>query len=249
MDLLQVNNLTKSFGKLDALNNVNCSVREKELLAIIGPNGAGKTTLFNAITGKFAPTSGGILFKGEKISGLPSYKIVEKGISRSFQVVNLYPDLTVFNNVRIGVLSHQKMTMSLFRGVDSLDKVTREVNRILELVHLQDKAKIVANALSHGDQKYLEMGMALTNDPELLLLDEPTAGMSPEETQYTIQLIKNIWEGSGITIVFTEHDLEVVFSIATRIMVLQMGMVIAEGTVEEVRQNKKVREAYLGEEA
>jgi len=249
MDLLQVNNLTKSFGKLDALNNVNCSVREKELLAIIGPNGAGKTTLFNAITGKFAPTSGGILFKGEKISGLPSYKIVEKGISRSFQVVNLYPDLTVFNNVRIGVLSHQKMTMSLFRGVDSLDKVTREVNRILELVHLQDKAKIVANALSHGDQKCLEMGMALTNDPELLLLDEPTAGMSPEETQYTIQLIKNIWEGSGITIVFTEHDLEVVFSIATRIMVLQMGMVIAEGTVEEVRQNKKVREAYLGEEA
>jgi branched-chain amino acid transport system ATP-binding protein len=249
MNLLQTNNLTKSFGKLDALNNVNCSVQEKELLAIIGPNGAGKTTLFNAITGKFAPTSGGILFKGEEISGLPSYKIVEKGISRSFQVVNLYPDLTVFNNVRIGVLSHQKMTMSLFRGVDSLDRVTREVNRILELVHLQDKAKIVANALSHGDQKCLEMGMALTNNPELLLLDEPTAGMSPEETQYTIQLIKNIWEGTGITIVFTEHDLEVVFSIATRIMVLQMGMVIAEGTVEEVRQNKKVREAYLGEEA
>jgi branched-chain amino acid transport system ATP-binding protein len=249
MNLLQTNNLTKSFGKLDALNNVNCSVQEKELLAIIGPNGAGKTTLFNAITGKFAPTSGGILFKGEEISGLPSYKIVEKGISRSFQVVNLYPDLTVFNNVRIGVLSHQKMTMSLFRGVDSLDRVTREVNRMLELVHLQDKAKIVANALSHGDQKCLEMGMALTNNPELLLLDEPTAGMSPEETQYTIQLIKNIWEGTGITIVFTEHDLEVVFSIATRIMVLQMGMVIAEGTVEEVRQNKKVREAYLGEEA
>lgn len=249
MDLLQVNNLTKSFGKLNALYNVNCSVQQKELLAIIGPNGAGKTTLFNTITGKFAPTSGGILFKGERISGLPTYKIVEKGISRSFQVVNLYPDLTVFNNVRIGVLSHQKMTMSLFKAVDSLDKVTGEVNRILDLVHLQDKAKIVANALSHGDQKCLEMGMTLTSHPELLLLDEPTGGMSPEETQYTIQLIKDIWERTGVTIVFTEHDLEVVFSIATRIIVLQMGEVIAEGTVHEVRKNQKVREAYLGEEA
>lgn len=249
MDLLQVNNLTKSFGKLNALYNVNCSVQQKELLAIIGPNGAGKTTLFNTITGKFAPTSGGILFKGERISGLPTYKIVEKGISRSFQVVNLYPDLTVFNNVRIGVLSHQKMTMSLFKAVDSLDKVTGEVNRILDLVQLQDKAKIVASALSHGDQKYLEMGMTLTSHPELLLLDEPTGGMSPEETQYTIQLIKDIWERTGVTIVFTEHDLEVVFSIATRIIVLQMGEVIAEGTVHEVRKNQKVREAYLGEEA
>ena len=249
MNLLEINNLTKAFGKLNALDNVNCSVQEKELLAIIGPNGAGKTTLFNLITGKYAPSKGEILFKGEKISGLPIYKIIEKGISRSFQIVNVYPDLTVFKNVRIGVLSQKKMSMRLFKAVDSLDDVTGEVDRILGLVHLQDKANTVANALSHGDLKCLEIGMALTNNPELLLLDEPTAGMSPEETQYTIQLIKDIWEGTGITIIFTEHDLEVVFSISTRITVLQMGQLIADGTVEEVRQNQKVREAYLGEEA
>jgi branched-chain amino acid transport system ATP-binding protein len=248
VEVLVVNNLTKSFGKMNALYRVNCRVAEKELLAIIGPNGAGKTTFFNSITGRFPLTGGQILFKGEKISGLPTHKIVEKGISRSFQVVNLYPDLTVFGNVRIGVLAHQKKAMRFFRAVNQMEEVTDEVHRILDLVHLREKASTVASALSHGDQKCLEMGMALANHPELLLLDEPTAGMSPEETQYTVQLIRDVWKRTGNTIIFTEHDLEMVFAISTRILVLQMGQVIAEGSVEEVRKNPRVQEAYLGEQ-
>lgn len=248
MELLVVSNLTKSFGKMNALYRVNCRVAEKELLAIIGPNGAGKTTFFNSITGRFPLTAGEVLFKGEKISGLPTHKIVEKGISRSFQIVNLYPDLTVFSNVRIGVLAHQKKAMRFFKPVDEMAEVTEEVYRILDLVRLRERATVVASALSHGDQKCLEMGMALANHPELLLLDEPTAGMSPEETKYTIELIKDVWKRTGNTIVFTEHDLEMVFSISTRILVLQMGQVIAEGSVEEVRRNPKVQEAYLGEQ-
>ncbi|MFO7598799.1 MAG: ABC transporter ATP-binding protein [Candidatus Desulfacyla sp.] len=249
MEILQINNLTKSFGKMNALHKVNCRVAEKELLAVIGPNGAGKTTFFNSITGRFPLTEGEILFKGERISGLPTHKIVEKGISRSFQVVNLYPDLTVFSNVRIGVLAHQKKAMRFFRDVDQMSEVSDEVHRILDLVHLTDKAKIVASTLSHGDQKCLEMGMALASHPELLLLDEPTAGMSPEETRYTIELIQDVWKRTGNTIIFTEHDLEMVFAISTRILVLQMGTVIAEGSVEEVRKNPRVQEAYLGEQA
>lgn len=249
MQVLNIDNVTMSFGKMDALHEVNCVVEENELLAVIGPNGAGKTTFFNVITGKYKPTQGHVFFKGERIDGLSRPEIVNKGIGRSFQVVNLFPDLTVFNNVRIGVLSHQKHTLRLFKNVDKMEDIAEEVYRILDLVHLRDKAQLVANVLSHGDQKCLEMGMALTNHPNLLLLDEPTAGMGPEETKQTIALIKDVWKKTGVTIVFTEHDLDMVFEISTRIVVLQSGILIAGGTVEEIRSNPKVREAYLGEEA
>ncbi len=249
MQVLKIDNVTMSFGKMDALHEVNCAVEENELLAVIGPNGAGKTTFFNVITGKYKPSQGQVHFKGERIDGLTRPEIINKGIGRSFQVVNLFPDLTVFNNVRIGVLSHQKRTLRLFKNVDKMKDIEQEVYRILDLVHLGDKAQTVANVLSHGDQKCLEMGMALTNQPSLLLLDEPTAGMGPEETKQTIQLIKDIWNKTGVTIVFTEHDLDMVFDISTRIVVLQSGQLIAGGTVEEIRSNPKVREAYLGEEA
>jgi branched-chain amino acid transport system ATP-binding protein len=247
MSLLLLENLSKNFGKVYAIKNVNLSVQENELLAIIGPNGAGKSTLFNLITGKISPSYGEIFFEGEKISGLPTHKIIKKGINKSFQVVTIFPDMTVFSNVRIGVLSHQHEDMNLFKAVDRLDTVTTEVNRILESIRLLDKANIVAHALSHGDQKCLEIGMALATRPKLLLLDEPTAGMSPEETEYTVELIKKIWEKKGVTIIFTEHDLKVVFSIASRIVVLQIGEIIGDGTPDEIKQNTKVREAYLGE--
>jgi len=249
MQILDVQNITMSFGKVHALLNVNCSVEENELLAVIGPNGAGKTTFFNVITGRYKPSQGQILFKGDRIDGLSRSEIINKGIGRSFQVVNLFPDLTVFDNVRIGVLSHRKETLRLFKNVDRLKGTEAEVFRILDLVHLRNKAGTVANVLSHGDQKCLEMGMALSNRPSLLLLDEPTAGMGPEETLQAIELIKEVWNKTGVTIIFTEHDLDMVFDISTRIMVLQSGMVIADGTVAEIRKNPKVKEAYLGEEA
>ena len=249
MEILRIDNVTMSFGKMNALHEVNCTVEPQELLAVIGPNGAGKTTFFNVITGKYKPSKGQVFFKGERIDGLSRPEIINKGIGRSFQVVNLFPDLTVAANVRIGVLAHQKQTLRLFKNVDKMPQVDQEVERILGLVHLEAEADVVATTLSHGDQKCLEMGMALTNHPALLLLDEPTAGMGPEETAQSIELIKDVWKKTGVTIVFTEHDLDMVFNISTRVLVLQSGMVIADGTVEEIRANPKVKEAYLGEEA
>jgi len=249
MKILEIQDVTMSFGKMHALLNVNCLVKENELLAVIGPNGAGKTTFFNVITGRYKPSQGRIFFKGERIDGLTRPEIINKGIGRSFQVVNLFPDLTVFDNVRIGVLSHRKETLRLFKNVDRLKETETEVFRILDLVHLRNEAGTVADVLSHGDQKCLEMGMALSNQPSLLLLDEPTAGMGPEETVQAIELIKEVWKKTGVTIIFTEHDLDMVFDISTRVMVLQSGMVIADGTVSEIRKNPTVKEAYLGEEA
>ncbi|MCB2227747.1 MAG: ABC transporter ATP-binding protein [Desulfarculaceae bacterium] len=249
MEILRIDNVTMSFGKMNALHEVNCTVEPQELLAVIGPNGAGKTTFFNVITGKYKPSKGQVFFKGERIDGLSRPEIINKGIGRSFQVVNLFPDLTVAANVRIGVLAHQKQTLRLFKNVDKMPQVDQEVERILGLVHLEAEADVVATTLSHGDQKCLEMGMALTNHPALLLLDEPTAGMGPEETAQSIALIKDVWKKTGVTIVFTEHDLDMVFNISTRVLVLQTGMVIADGSVEEIRANPKVKEAYLGEEA
>ena len=247
MSLLQLRKLGKNFGKLCANNDITLEVKENELLAIIGPNGAGKTTLFNLIAGKLSPTRGEIFFQGEKISGLPTHQVIKKGISKASQIVTIFPDMTVFNNIRIGVLACQRKDMKLFRAVNSFDEVANEVKRILQSIRLIDKADMVANSLAHGDQKCLEIGMALATQPKLLLLDEPTAGMSPEETDYTVNLIKTIWEKTGITILFTEHDLKVVFSIATRIAVLQMGELIGDGTPEEIKGSQRVREAYLGE--
>jgi branched-chain amino acid transport system ATP-binding protein len=247
MNLLELKSLTKNFGKLCATNDVNLSVAKGDLLAIIGPNGAGKTTLFNLIAGKHTPSRGDIFFQGEKISGLPPFQVVKKGISKASQIVSIFPDMTVFENVRIGVLSHQKKDMTLFRSVETMGPVTEETNRLLESIRLLEKSRTVAHALSHGDQKCLEIGMALTLHPKLILLDEPTAGMSQEETEYTVQMVRHIWEKTGLTVLFTEHDLKVVFSIATRIVVLQSGAIIGDGAPEEIKQNQKVRQAYLGE--
>jgi branched-chain amino acid transport system ATP-binding protein len=247
MNLLELNHVTKNFGKLCATNNVNLAVAKGDLLAIIGPNGAGKTTLFNLIAGKHNPSKGEIRFQGEKISGLPPFQVVKKGISKASQIVSIFPDMTVFENVRIGVLSNQKKDMTLFRSVESMDAVTEATNGILESIRLLEKSHTVAHALAHGDQKCLEIGMALTLHPKLILLDEPTAGMSQEETEYTVQMVRHIWETTGLTVLFTEHDLKVVFSIATRIVVLQAGAIIGDGTPEEIKQNPKVRQAYLGE--
>jgi branched-chain amino acid transport system ATP-binding protein len=244
--MLQVEALDKSFEDFMAVNGATLTVGKGEIVAVIGPNGAGKTTLFNLITGALKRDKGRIIFKGEDISELPPYEICKKGISRSYQIVNIFPRLTVFENVQVAVLSHQKRSSNLFRPARNI--AVEETRRILESVGLLDKERSIAGSLSHGDQKILEIAIALGNEPELLILDEPTAGMSPEETQATIELIKRLAQMRGLTILFCEHDMDIVFSIAQSIMVMRHGQTIIQGSLEEVRSNKEVQEAYLGGE-
>jgi branched-chain amino acid transport system ATP-binding protein len=221
-------------------------VGKGEIVAVIGPNGAGKTTLFNLVTGVLKRDTGRIIFKGEDIGELPPYEICQKGISRSYQIVNIFPRLSVFGNVQIAVLSHQRRNTNLFRPAQ--DIAVAETRSILEGVGLSDKEKSIAGSLSHGDQKILEIAIALGNEPELLILDEPTAGMSPEETLATMELIKRLAQTRGLTILFCEHDMDIVFSIAQSIMVMRYGQTIIQGSPGEVRNNKEVQEAYLGGE-
>ncbi len=227
-----------------AVNGANLTVHKGEIVAVIGPNGAGKTTLFNLITGALKRDGGRIIFKGEDISELPPYEICKKGISRSYQIVNIFPRLTVFKNVQVAVLSQQRRSRKLFQPAKNM--VVAETNHILESVGLLGKTHGVAGSLSHGDQKILEIAIALGNEPELLILDEPTAGMSPEETSATMELVKRLAETRGLTILFCEHDMEIVFSIAESIMVMHQGRTLIQGRPEEVRKNSFVQEAYLG---
>ncbi len=244
--MLQVESVDKSFDGFMAVNGARLTVEKGEIVAVIGPNGAGKTTLFNLITGVLRPDRGKIIFKGEDISDLPPYEICKKGISRSYQIVNIFPRLTVFENVQVAVLSLQRKSGKLFHPAKSM--FVEETKNILESVGLLGKADRIAGLLSHGDQKILEIAIALGNEPELLILDEPTAGMSPEETQATLELIKDLARMRGLTILFCEHDMEIVFSIAKSIMVMYQGRTLVQGRPEEVRKNPMVQEAYLGVE-
>jgi branched-chain amino acid transport system ATP-binding protein len=242
--MLRVDSLQKSFDGFLAVNNAALNVAAGEVVAVIGPNGAGKTTLFHLITGQLAPTSGTIEFKGENLAGLAPYRVCRKGISRSYQVVNIFTRLTVFENVQVAVLSYRKKTFNIFRPAKTM--AIRETRQILENVGLLDKADMTSGALSHGDQKVLEIAIALGNRPELLILDEPTAGMSPEETAVTLRLMQQLSGEMGLTILFCEHDMGMVFSIASQIMVMQQGRSIIQGPPDEVRSNQLVRQAYLG---
>ena len=244
--MLQVEGLVKCFDDFMAVNGANLTVGKGEIVAVIGPNGAGKTTLFNLITGALKRDKGKIVFKGEDISELPPYEICKKGISRSYQIVNIFPRLTVFENVQVAVLSYQRRSSNLFRPAQNI--AVEETRNILESVGLSKKGGNIAGSLSHGDQKILEIAIALGNEPELLILDEPTAGMSPEETQDTMELVKRLAKERGLTILFCEHDMDIVFSIAQSIMVMRHGQTIIQGNLEEVRSNKEVQEAYLGGE-
>jgi branched-chain amino acid transport system ATP-binding protein len=244
--MLQVEGVIKSFDDFMAVNGANLTVEKGEIVAVIGPNGAGKTTLFNLITGALKRDRGKIIFKGEDIGALPPYDICKKGISRSYQIVNIFPRLTVFENVQVAVLSYQRRSSNLFRPAQSI--AVKETRSILESMGLSNKERSIAGSLSHGDQKILEIAIALGNEPELLILDEPTAGMSPEETQATMELVKRLANQRGLTILFCEHDMDIVFSVAQRIMVMRHGQTIIQGSLEEVRSNKEVQEAYLGGE-
>ena len=243
--MLRIEGIQKSFGGFVAVNGANLEVQKGEIVAVIGPNGAGKTTLFNLITGIIKPDGGRVIFKEEEITGLPAYRICKKGMSRSFQVVNISSRLTVFENVQIAVLSRHGKTFNLFSPSRKL--LIEETSDILQSVGLTDKEHSVSGSLSHGDQKALEIAIALGGHPELLILDEPTAGLSPEETIRCIDLIKRLSADLGLTILFCEHDMELVFAIANRIMVMVRGKSIIQGLPADVRCNREVQDAYLGE--
>jgi len=244
--MLRVEDLHKSFDGFKAVNAAHLTVEKGQLVAVIGPNGAGKTTLFNLITGQLQPDNGKILLNDEDISKLPPHVICRKGVARSFQIANVFPRLSVFRNVQVSVLSQQKLSDKLFQPAAQL--VVEETNRILESVGLLDKKMDVAGSLSHGDKRTLEIAIALGNEPHLLILDEPTAGMSPEETTTTMALIQRLAADQGLTILFCEHDMEVVFGTAQSIMVMQQGRTIVQGDPQTVRQNTEVQQAYLGDE-
>ena len=244
--MLRVENLHKSFDDFKAVNGAYLSVEKGQLVAVIGPNGAGKTTLFNLIGGQLKPDKGKILLHNENIGKLPPHAICRKGVARSFQIANIFPRLSVFRNVQVSVLSQQKLSNKLFQPAERL--VVEETSRILESVGLLGKKMDVAGSLSHGDKRILEIAIALGNKPDLLILDEPTAGMSPDETATTMGLIQRLATEQGLTILFCEHDMEVVFGTAQSIMVMQQGQTIVQAEPEAVRQNIEVQQAYLGGE-
>jgi branched-chain amino acid transport system ATP-binding protein len=241
---LQVEAIGKSFAGFRAVDGANLTVNEGELVAVIGPNGAGKTTLFNLICGQIKPDRGKVIFKGEDITGLDADKICRKGISRSFQVVTIFPRLTVFECVQVAVLSRQRKSLDFFSLAGN--HAVEETMAIIDSVGLSDKAQNISGSLSHGDQKILEVAIALGNEPQLLVLDEPTAGMSLGETKETMELIKELVDSRGLTVLFCEHDMEMVFSSAQKIVVMHQGRSIIQGTREEVSVNKEVQRAYLG---
>lgn len=238
----------KSFGKLSAINGVDLKVDQGILTSVIGPNGAGKTTLFNLISGYFQPDRGRIRLKGEDITGCPSDQIVQKGISRSFQITNIFPELSVIDNIRVGLIARYKKDFDLVHSLSSSRHLLKEALGVIENIGLNDQKDLKASTLSHGDRKILEFGLALTTNPILMLLDEPTAGMNKEETDNTVNLIRKISKEKGITVILTEHDIDLVFSISDIIVVLNQGELIAEGPPKQIKENPVVKKAYLGED-
>jgi branched-chain amino acid transport system ATP-binding protein len=240
--VLRTEALTVRFGGLTAVDNVDFEIRRGEIRAIIGPNGAGKSTFFNCLTGVLRPTSGRILFNGEDITGLPPNRISQKGIARSYQITNILPNATTLENVRIAVQSRRR-GWSMLKHYRSYRDLIDKAEAVLDSVGLKAKADELAANLSHGEQRNLEIGIALATEPQLLCLDEPTAGMSTAETHGTMALVRRIAE--NLTILIVEHDMQVVMQLAQRITVLHYGRVLAEGTPDEIQQNPRVLEVYL----
>jgi len=245
MNILETKRLYHDFNRLEVLFDVNLKVKEGERHAIIGPNGAGKTTLFNVITGTYEPSRGAVFFKGEEVTGSKPHHMVRLGMGRSFQITSTFSRLTAFQNIRMGVLSARGIRFNLFRKVDKMEDITKETDEILERINLYGERDVPASALSYGKHRSLEISMALATNPDVVMLDEPTAGMSKDETRYAIELIRRLTEGK--TAVIIEHDMDVVFSLADRITVLHLGEILASGPPDQIRENQAVKNAYLGE--
>jgi branched-chain amino acid transport system ATP-binding protein len=244
---LELHGLRRTFGGVVATDNVTLDFTPGTLSAIIGPNGAGKTTLFHLVSGFLKPTAGRVLLEGEDITGLDRQDIVRRGIGRAFQVANLFPSFTVAESLAAAILAHDQRTSSLFRTFPPPDIAAR-AEEVMELCGLDHLAGVQARHLSHGDQKLLDIALALALDPRVLLLDEPTAGMGPDERWRMIERVQALWQAKRMTLIFIEHDMDIVFRIAQTVRVLRYGAVLAEGTPDEVRRNPAVIEAYLGPE-
>jgi branched-chain amino acid transport system ATP-binding protein len=242
--MLECRNLRKTFSGFVATNDVSLTVESGSITAVIGPNGAGKSTLFNVITGHLEPDSGEVILEGRDITAVPPHKLCGMGIARSFQRTNIFSKLTVFENIQAAFIAHGGKGLDMW-GV-SERQFRDETWQMIEQLALQDIAHAIAGEISHGAQKQVELGIALAGKPRMLLLDEPTAGMSAQETHESIQLLARIAKEQGLTLLFTEHDMEVVFSIADKIAVLHQGSIIATGLPDEVRNNAEVRRVYLG---
>ncbi len=245
-NILELKGIYKDFEGLQVLDDVHLGVHEGERHAIIGPNGAGKSTLFNLITGKYRPSKGRIFLKGKEITGANPFKLNRMGMARSFQITNIFRTMTVFENVRNAILSKNKIRYNLFARLSKMDEINRQTEKALGEIGLLERRNHIAGELSYGQQRALEIGLAIATNPEIILLDEPTAGMSSEETREAVRLIERVTAGK--TLIIVEHDMEVVFSIADRISVLYYGKVLACGLPGEIRNNQKVKDAYLGEE-
>ncbi len=246
MSLLDVRDVSRHFGSLVAVDHVSFKVEPGELRAVIGPNGAGKTTFFNLISGLFPPSSGSILLDGQDITTVPAHRRVGLGISRTFQITEIFPELTVRDNLLIPVESAAGLRLRPWISRADRVKVADRVQELLESGGLADKAERLAGELSHGDQRATEIMMSLALQPRLLLLDEPTAGMGDQETRDVVRVIRNLHKTEGLSIVLIEHDMRVIFHLADRIMVLAEGAVLADGTPAEIAADERVQAAYLG---
>ncbi|MBY0430906.1 MAG: ABC transporter ATP-binding protein [Rhodospirillales bacterium] len=246
-DVLTLRDLHKNFGGLAIIRGVNLAIRRGERHAVLGPNGAGKSTLFNLISGAFPPTAGEILLNGQPLQHLPPERINRLGLARSFQITNIFGRMSAFENLRMGIMARHGVRFDLFSRIETKRRINEESHALLERIRLQHRAGTAAADLTYSEQRSLEIGMTLATGPEVILLDEPTAGMSREETAYIVELIRDVT--SGKTLLIVEHDMSVVFSLCDRISVLVYGEILATGTPDEIRSNREVQEAYLGEEA
>ena len=245
-NVLHIKNLGHSYGKFKVIEDISLAIVKGELSALIGPNGVGKTTFYNAISGKFQPTKGKVFLDGEDITGLPPHLVVDKGMCRSFQITNIFTELTVAENVFTPLVIQKNRHLKLYGNITKDRQIAEKVMQTLEQVGMADRAEQVVSNLAYGDKRLVEMAIVLARDPRIVLLDEPTAGMNPEETENMISLVRKLAKNSGTTFFITEHDMKVVFSLAEKIYVLHQGHLLAQGKPEEIRSNEQVQEAYLG---
>jgi branched-chain amino acid transport system ATP-binding protein len=244
--LLEVQNLSHHFGKFQVLSRISLKIPKGALTALIGPNGAGKTTLYNLISGRFAPSEGRVVFDGRNITGMPAHRVAPLGLVRSFQITNIFPALSVLDNVAVPLLLQHRQGWNFWRPLAREKAIYRLAEAQLERVGLAAAAHRPARELAYGDNRLVEMAIVLAREPKLVLLDEPTAGMNPEETDRMIRLIKTLADTSGTTFCLTEHDMKVVFAVASQIVVLHQGQLLAWGPPERIRNDTAVKRAYLG---